>query len=140
AGINVANLLAGEALNLRADAGAAAPAGPSKLVGCAVKVGAVLLLTDETSNVTLQLRGGNVRPGRRVQITGTRLTNATVTKPATQVVNVTNVKEVSGACKAGTAAALAGASAAGGGAGGAGAGAGGGGGAGGGAGGGGGGG
>src|ERR1019366_7058589 len=37
AGINVANLLAGEALDLRADAGAAAPAGPSQLVGCAVK-------------------------------------------------------------------------------------------------------
>jgi len=110
-GINVANLLPGRALNLRPqDAGAAAP---SKLVGCAASVSGSLLLTDETSNVTVQLRGGNVRAGRRVEVTGTTVANATATKPATQVINVTGVKDVGGACKAGTAAAAAGAGAAG---------------------------
>lgn len=110
-GINVANLLPGRALNLKPqDAGAAAP---SSLTGCAVSVSGTLLLTDETSNVTVQLRGGNVRAGRRVQVTGSTVANATATKPATQVINVTGVKQVGGACKAGTAAAAAGAGAAG---------------------------
>jgi hypothetical protein len=112
AGFNVANLLPGRALDLRAqDAGASAP---SSLVGCAVKSGNNTLLTDETSNVTVQLRGSNVRTGRRVQITGSMVPNAAPASGATQVINVTNVKEVGGSCKAGAAAAAAGAGAAGG--------------------------
>lgn len=112
AGLNVANLLPGRALDLRPqDAGANAP---SSLTGCAVKAGNNTLLTDETSNVTVQLQGGNVRTGRRIQVTGSMVPNATAASPATQVVNVTNVKEVGGACKAGTAAAAAGGAAAGG--------------------------
>src|SRR5580704_14732545 len=63
AGLNVANLVPGRALDLRPqDAGASAP---SSLVGCAVMSGNNMLLTDETSDVTVQLRGGNIRPGRR---------------------------------------------------------------------------
>jgi hypothetical protein len=109
AGFNVANLLPGRALDLRPqDAGASAP---SSLVGCAVKSGNNTLLTDETSNVTVQLRGSNVRTGRRVQITGSMVPNATPASGATQVINVTNVKEVGGACKAVGAAAAAGAAA-----------------------------
>lgn len=112
AGINVANLVPGRALDLRAqDAGASAP---SSLTGCAVKSGNNILLTDETSNVTAQLNGGNVRTGRRVQVTGSMVPNATPVKPATQVLNVTSVKVVGGACKGGAAAAAAGAGAAGG--------------------------
>ncbi len=103
AGINVANLLPGRALDLKAqDAGASAP---SSLTGCAVRAGGNTLLTDETSNVTVQLRGQNVRAGRRVQVTGSMVPNATPPSPATQVINVTGVKEVGGACKAGAAAA-----------------------------------
>jgi hypothetical protein len=110
AGFNVANLVPGRALDLRPqDAGASAP---SSLVGCAVKSGNNTLLTDETSNVTVQLRGGSVKAGRRVQITGSMVPNATPASGATQVINVTNVKEVGGACKAGGAAAAAGAGAA----------------------------
>ncbi len=116
AGINVANLLPGRALDLKAqDAGASAP---SSLTGCAVKAGGNTLMTDETSNVTVQLKGQNVRAGRRVQITGSMVPNATAPSPATQVINVTSVKEVGGTCKAGT---TAGGAAAGGAAGGAGA-------------------
>jgi hypothetical protein len=105
AGMNVANLLPGRALDLRPqDAGAS---GPSSLVGCAVKAGGNTLLTDETSNVTVQLKGSAVRTGRRVQISGTMVPNASAASPATQVVNVTSVKQVGGPCKAGTAAAAA---------------------------------
>jgi len=111
-GFNVANLLPGRALDLRPqDAGASAP---SSLTGCAVKSGGNTLLTDETSNVTVQLKGGNVKTGRRVQITGAMVPNATPPSGATQVVNVTNVKEVGGACKGGGAGAAAAGGAAGG--------------------------
>jgi hypothetical protein len=59
AGINVANLLPGRALDLRPqDAGASSP---SSLVGCPVRSNGNFLLTDETSNVTAQLRGGKLR-------------------------------------------------------------------------------
>lgn len=114
AGINVANLLPGRALDLGPqDAGASAP---SSMIGCAVRSGGNTLLTDETSNVTAQLRGSNVRAGRRVQITGSMVPNASPVGGATQVINVTSVKEVGGACKAGTPAAGAAGAAAGGGA------------------------
>jgi hypothetical protein len=104
AGMNVANLLPGRALDLRPqDAGARAP---SSLTGCPVKSGNNTLLTDETSNVTAQLRGGSVKTGTRVQVTGTLVPNATAASPATQVIAVTSVKEVGGTCsKAGAAAA-----------------------------------
>jgi hypothetical protein len=112
AGLNVANLLPGRALDLRPqDAGANAP---SNLTGCAVKAGGNTLLTDETSNVTVQLRGGNVQTGQRVQITGSMVPNATPPSGATQVINVTDVKQVGGPCRgAGSAAAGAGAAGAG---------------------------
>lgn len=109
AGFNVANLVPGRALDLRAqDAGASAP---SSLTGCAVRSGENLLLTDETSNVTVQLRGGNVKTGQRVQITGSMVPNTTPVSGATQVINVTNVKTVGGTCKAGAVAAAGGAAA-----------------------------
>lgn len=111
AGLNVANLLPGRALELRAqDAGASAP---SNLTGCAVKSGGNTLFTDETSKVTVQLKGGNVKSGRRLQVTGSMVPNATPPSGASQVINVTDVKEVGGSCKTGAAAA-AGAAAAGG--------------------------
>jgi hypothetical protein len=97
AGMNVANLLPGRALDLKPqDAGANAP---SNLTGCAVKSGSNLLFTDETSNVTVQLKGGNIKAGQRVQITGAMVPNATPASGATQVINVTDVKQVGGSCK-----------------------------------------
>ena len=115
AGINVANLLPGRALNLiPQDAGASAA---SSLTGC-VRTGekSTLILTDETSSVTVQLRGKNPKAGRRVQISGAMVPNATPVAGASQVINVTDVKD-RGACAAvataGAAAAGAGAGAAG---------------------------
>src|SRR5580704_10532335 len=68
AGLNIAILAPGRALDLRPQTGGTAAA--SSLTGCAVKSGNGTLLTDETSNVTVQLRGGNAQVGRHVQITG----------------------------------------------------------------------
>jgi hypothetical protein len=105
AGLNVANLVPGRALDLKPqDAGASAP---SSLVGCAAKAGPNMLLTDETSSVTVQLKGTAVKAGKRVQITGSMVPNSTPVSPATQVINVTGVKQVGGVCKTGTAAAAA---------------------------------
>jgi hypothetical protein len=107
AGVNVANLLPGRALDLRPqDAGASAQ---SALVGCAVKSGSNTVMTDETSNVTVQLRGRTVKVGRRVQLTGTMVPNATAAGGATQILNVTGVKEVGGTCRTGAVAGAAGA-------------------------------
>jgi hypothetical protein len=97
--LNVANLEPGRALDLKPqDAGASAP---SNLTGCAVKSGSNTLLTDETSNVTVQLKGGNVKTGHRVQVTGSMVPNATPLGGASQVINVANVKEIGGTCTAG---------------------------------------
>jgi len=105
AGLNVANLVPGRALDLKPqDAGASAP---SSLVGCAAKAGPNVFLTDETSNVTVQLKGNSVKTGKRVQVTGSMVPNSTPVSPATQVINVTAVKQVGGVCKSGTAAAAA---------------------------------
>jgi len=99
-GINVANLAPGRALNLHPqDAGAAAP---SKLTGCVSGSNGALMLTDDTSKVTVQLKGGDVKANRRFEVTGTTVANATATKPATQVLNVTGAKDLGG-CKAGAA-------------------------------------
>jgi hypothetical protein len=99
AGLNVANLLPGRALDLTPqDAGASAP---SSFTGCAIKSGNDLLLTDETSNVTAQLRGGKINPGERIQITGSLVPNATPAGSATQVLSVNSVKEIGGTCTAG---------------------------------------
>jgi hypothetical protein len=75
AGFNVANLAPGRALDLRPQAGGTDAA--SSLTGCAVKSGNGTLLTDEASNVTVQLRGGNAKVGRHLQITGSMVPNAT---------------------------------------------------------------
>jgi hypothetical protein len=113
AGFNVANLVPGRALDLRPqDAGASAP---SSLTGCTSKSGNDTLLTDETSNVTVQLRGGNAKASRRYQVSGSMVPNATPASCATQVINVASAKDL-GACKtavAGAAGAAAGAAGAG---------------------------
>jgi hypothetical protein len=96
AGMNVANLLPGRALDLRpADAGTKAS---SSLTGCPVKSGSNFLLTDEASNVTAQLRGGDPKVGTRVHVTGDLVPNAKAVSPATQVIAVTGATEAGGAC------------------------------------------
>jgi hypothetical protein len=104
-GVNVANLVPGKALNLTPqDAGASAP---SSLTGCPVRTSSGIIMTDEGSDVTVQLRGGKITPRKRVTITGSMAANATPVRPATQVIDVASVKEIGGACKQGTASAAA---------------------------------
>ena len=112
AGLNVANLVPGRALDLKPqDAGASAP---STLTGCAVKSGNNLLFTDETSKVVVQLNGSAVKTNKRVQISGTMVPNATPAAGATQVLSVNSVKDVGGSCNSRAVAAAAGPAAAGG--------------------------
>lgn len=101
AGANVANILPGHALDLRlqeASAGAA-----SSFVGCPVKSGNNFLITDETSNVTAELRGTKIKAGQHVQVTGSLISSG---NPATQVMNVSGVKEVAGPCGSGAGSAV----------------------------------
>jgi len=93
AGVNVANVLPGRALDLRLQDARGSSA--SSLVGCPVKSGNNFTITDETSNVTVQLRGGKITAGQHVQVTGSMVPNADA---GTQVIAVTNVKEVVGPC------------------------------------------
>jgi len=96
AGVNVANVLPGRALDLRLEK-ASAGLSPS-FVGCPVKSGSNFTITDETSNVNVELRGANIKAGEHVQVTGALLPSA---NPETQVMAVTNVKEVAGPCGGG---------------------------------------
>jgi len=95
-GINVGNLVPGRALNFTPqDAGASAP---SSLTGCAVKSKDQILLTDEKSNVTAQLRGSKVKTGKHITVTGSVASSATPVSGATQVVDVASVKDTPGPC------------------------------------------
>lgn len=93
-GINVANLLPGHALDLLP--AEVASNQPSTLTGCAVKTGNALTLTDEASAVTVQLRGGDLKVGERVQVTGSMVPARG--KDATQAIEVSGVKAIGGRC------------------------------------------
>ena len=104
-GINVGNLMPGRALSFAPqDAGASAP---SSLTGCAVKSKDQILLTDENTNVTSQLRGSKVKTGKHITVTGSIAGSATPVSGATQVVDVASVKDAAGACKSAAAIAAA---------------------------------
>ena len=74
----------------------------SALVGCVQKTGDIYTLTDETSKVTAQLRGGSLKKGRHVEVTGTPSASAIPAGGATEVLDVTGVKSVAGNCQAAT--------------------------------------
>jgi hypothetical protein len=95
-GGNVANILPGHALDLRLQEATAVSA--SSFVGCPVKSGNNFLITDETSNVTAELRGTKLKAGQHVQVTGSLIPSA---NPETQIMAVTSVKEVAGPCGTG---------------------------------------
>jgi hypothetical protein len=116
-GIVVANLVPGTALSFEPRDGA--PSTSSRLTGVLRKHGKAYFLTDETTNVTFELRGPGLQDkvGKRVEVAGDVDMKAVPVKPATQVavVKSTNI------AAAATAAGAAGAGAAGAGAAGAGA-------------------
>ena len=109
-GLNVANMVPGEALNLETqESGANAP---SVISGCVTKVGSSYVLTDSTSNVSIVLHGTNLKAGQRVEATGTMIPEATPVSGASQGLNVLKLNVLGGGCK-GKALASAGAGAAG---------------------------
>jgi len=80
--------------------GAPPSGGSTSLVGCVEKNGGVYTLTDETSKTTAQLRGGNPRAGRHVQVTGTLAADTSQASGASEVLDVTSLKRVAGSCSA----------------------------------------
>jgi hypothetical protein len=106
-GVLVANVGAGHALALEPQATDTT----TKLTGTLHHVGAHFLLTDETTNVTVELAGAGLAKevGNRVEITGQTDPTATPVTDASQFVRVSSVKHLgkgapadSGAAAAGT--------------------------------------
>jgi hypothetical protein len=98
-GVLVANLVPGSSLDFTTQEAGAAP--PANMRGCLRKQGAVYLLTDETTNVTVELQGPGLdqHVGHHIEITGAMLPAATATAPATQVIRVTNINMLSKHCE-----------------------------------------
>ncbi len=96
-GTTIASLAAGRALEFQPQAGAA---GPSTLTGCVVRRDGKLLLTDETAGVTVELQGGDAEKhtGHRVEITGSTIPSAKPAAGASQVIQVTQLRELSSRC------------------------------------------
>ena len=110
AGMNVANMVPGEALNLETqESGANAP---SVISGCVTKVGSNYVLTDSAANVSVVLHGTNLKAGQRVEATGTMVSEPAPVSGASQGLNVLKLNVLEGGCK-GKALATAGAGAAG---------------------------
>jgi len=109
-GVNVANLVAGKALDLTPqDAGAA---GMTTVIGTVKKDGTKMMLTDETSNTTFELQGfTNLKVGARVQVSGTVSGNV-LKAGTTKTAKVLGAAGAAGAAGAGAAGAAAGGAAA----------------------------
>jgi hypothetical protein len=101
-GIHIANVVAGgDVLSLAFQAGGAAP--PSSFIGCLVRMEDVFVLYDQTTRITVELRGDQQRLeqewGNRVQAIGTTEANAQ-SEVAAQVVNYTTLNRIgAGGCE-----------------------------------------
>jgi len=113
-GILIAALAAGRALEFETKgAGASAP---TTLSGCLTKTDGHYYLTDDVSGVTVELKGSSLDKyiGYKIEVTGGHVPTAKPAGNATQVIQVSNLKEISKRCSSGAAAAAAGGAAAGG--------------------------
>ena len=75
---------------------------PAPLAGCVQKDGGVYTLVDENSKTKVQLRGGNLRAGQHIQVTGAAAANASPAGGATQVLDVSGVQRTAGSCPSAT--------------------------------------
>ncbi|MDQ6665715.1 MAG: hypothetical protein M3Z23_15150 [Acidobacteriota bacterium] len=98
-GVRIASLAAGRALDFTPQDTAGAT-GASTMTGCLSQSDNAYYLTDETSNVTVELRGGSLSQhvGHRIQVTGSMLASGTPTGNASQVVNVSDIKMLGTGC------------------------------------------
>jgi len=106
-GVLIADIAAGRAIEFEPQAAST----PSKLMGCLVMHGVHYLLTDETTNVVVELGGPGLdkEKGNRVEITGAMDPTATPVSDASQFIRVSAVKRISKGCGSAGAAAAAGA-------------------------------
>jgi len=97
-GLLVANVVAGKTLVF--DPQQAGAAAPTKVTGCLEKKGGRYLVTDETTNVTMELIGEGLEKqvGRRIEVTGVIDPTAKPAAPASSLVKITEVKALPGAC------------------------------------------
>ena len=107
-GMLVARVLPGAALQLKQTG-----ASGTQLTGKLTERGGKYFLTDETTKVTVELRGSNLKSmvGKQVQVVGSPAAGETAAAGASQVINVTQITEA-GSKKRGAAAAGAGGGAA----------------------------
>ncbi len=98
-GVRIASLAAGRALDFTPQDTAGAT-GSSTMTGCLSQSGNAYLLTDETSNVVAELRGGGLSQhvGHRIQVTGSMMASGTPMGGASQVVNVSDIKMLGTGC------------------------------------------
>lgn len=98
-GVLVANLASGAALEFDPQQ----PSGPTKLTGCLQNKSGHFLLTDETTQVTVELTGPGLdkEVGNRVAVAGGMDAAATPVSDASQFIRVTEVKQVAKGCAAG---------------------------------------
>src|ERR1700674_1800955 len=85
-------------LTIQATAQTSSGAPPAPLAGCVQKDGGIYTLVDENSKTKVQLRGGNLRAGQHIQVTGTTAANASPAGGATQVLDVSGVQHTAGSC------------------------------------------
>lgn len=107
-GLMLAAVPAGTALEFDADkAGASAP---TAITGCLSQREDHYLLTDETTKVSVEVQGDGLKNelGHRIAVTGVVVPSAKAAAGATQVVQVSTVKRISGRCSSEAAAAAAG--------------------------------
>jgi hypothetical protein len=98
AGFLIANIAAGGALSFDPVVGAT---GPTKVTGCLASRDGKVVITDQTTNVTMEVRGAGVEKevGNHVEITGTS-DSGSQAQGASQVINVSAFKRIgkAGAC------------------------------------------
>jgi O-antigen ligase len=96
-GLLIAKLPAGKILEFDPQ-----PSGtPSRITGCLTKRGGHFLLTDETTNIVVEVGGAGLlkEQGNRVEITGQQDPATTPAPDAAQYIRVTSVKRISKGCE-----------------------------------------
>lgn len=112
-GVLVASLTPGRTLEFEPQAGAAAP---TKVTGCLLRRDGKYIVIDQTTNVTVEVRGAGLQNevGNRVEITGAADSASPSIAGASQLINASAVKRVGkGGCSAKAAGAAGAAAAAG---------------------------
>jgi len=107
AGFLIANIAAGGALSFDPAVGTS---GPTKVTGCLSSKDGKFVITDQTTNVTMEVRGAGVEKevGNHVEITGASDAGSPTVQGASQIINVSAFKRVgkAGACPSNVAGAV----------------------------------